>query len=205
MKKNTLILALIALTALALGSCGHRNDYTPKPNAYIRFDLPDKAYSLYDTTALPFLFERADEADIVWQKDARGEKWIDVIYPSYRGVMFITYKPLHSEKDLPAQIDTSYELLKQHFNFSSGVDEEQFYNPSRHVFATTYQLKGGDVASTYQFWATDSTRHFLRGSLYLDCTPNNDSLAPIIDYLQQDIVHLLETLQWRDRANTAKQ
>ena len=64
--------------------------------------------------------------------------------------------------------------------------------------STTYHLKGQNVASTYQFWATDSTRHFLRGSLYIDCTPNNDSLAPVLTYIQEDINHLIESIRWRN-------
>ena len=83
--------------------------------------------------------------------------------------------------------------------FSSGVDERQFVNVDEHVYATTYRISGQNVASTFQFWATDSVSNFLRGSLYIDCVPNNDSLAPVLEYLQQDVVHLIETLKWRKR------
>ena len=64
--------------------------------------------------------------------------------------------------------------------------------------ATTYQLKGSKVASTYQFWVSDTTSHFLRGALFLDRTPNNDSLAPVLDYLQHDLRHLVESIRWRE-------
>jgi gliding motility-associated lipoprotein GldD len=56
----------------------------------------------------------------------------------------------------------------------------------------------GDAASPLQFLATDSARHFLRGSLYFYARPNRDSLAPVIDYIKTDVVHLIETLEWRD-------
>ncbi|MCQ2300548.1 MAG: hypothetical protein MJZ81_10545 [Bacteroidales bacterium] len=193
MKRLTLIVA----TLLLLCSACHRNDYMPKPSTYLRFDFPAKAYQTYDTAALPFTFEGAKEANITVKKNTPTDKWVDILYPNYRGVVFLSYKTLRGPEDLRGQIDTSYELLKMHFDHSSGVDERQFVNPQKKVYASTYLLKGSNVASTYQFWVTDSTHHFLRGSLFLDCTPNNDSLAPVLDYLQQDLKHLLETLTWR--------
>ena len=83
-------------------------------------------------------------------------------------------------------------------SFSSGIDENRFVDRPHRVSGTTYHLKGQNVASTYQFWATDSNRHFVRGALYIDCTPNNDSLAPVLEYIQEDINHLIETIRWRD-------
>lgn len=197
MKRFPLFLTF-ALVALLSTACHHQVDYTPKPAAYLRFDFPKKHYQSYDTVALPFSFERASEANITLKKNTPNEKWVDILYPNYRGVVFLSYKSMRGPQDLQGQIDTSYELLKMHFDYSSGVDEEKFVDPAHHIYATTYQLKGTNVASSYQFWATDSNSHFLRGSLYLDCTPNNDSLAPVLDYLQKDLNHLLETLRWRD-------
>lgn len=193
--KQILTLSVV-LVALLLGGCGGK-DYTPKPTAYLRIDLPDKQYTLYDTTALPFRFERADDCQVVWKQAKRGETWVDLYYPSLRGVVYLSYKPIRNVHDMRAQIDTSYKFLSMHYDHSSGIDERQYVDAENRVYATTSHLRGTHVASTYQFWATDSNRHFLRGSLYLDYTPNNDSLAPVIEYLQADIDHLVETLRWR--------
>jgi hypothetical protein len=54
----------------------------------------------------------------------------------------------------------------------------------------------GPVASPLQFFATDSTNHFLRGSLYFDHSPNPDSLKPSLAHVEQDIIHLIESLAW---------
>ncbi|MCF0211874.1 MAG: gliding motility lipoprotein GldD [Bacteroidales bacterium] len=193
MKRTLALLSL--LLVLTCAAC-HR-DYTPKPVAYLRFDFPDHQYARCDTAPLPFTFERATLANVTLKRNTPREIYLDLGYPQYKGYVFLTYKPLHGPEDLRAQVDTSYELMKQHFDYSTGVDEHRFVNPAGHVYATTYRLKGSSVASTYQFWATDSTRHFLRGALFLDCVPNNDSLAPLLDYLQADMDHLLESLEWR--------
>ena len=193
MRKIYILLA----TTLLLAACGDLTPSVPKPTAYMRFDFPESEYAVYDTAALPFTFEKATAAQVSMKKDRPGNKWVDITYPAYNGVIFLTYKSMHNASELAAQVDTAYEMLTKHFDFSSGIDEKRYTDTSNHVIATTYWLKGRNTASTYQFWATDSSRHFLRGSLYLDCTPNNDSLAPVLDYLQKDIRHMVETLRWR--------
>jgi len=57
---------------------------------------------------------------------------------------------------------------------------------------------GGDVATSYQFYLTDSTKNFLRGALYFDATPNADSLGIVNDFLLQDMKHLINTFKWRN-------
>ena len=190
-------LCLYCLLAVGLLSGCHRNDYSPKPTAYLRIDLPEKEYTCYDTATLPFTFERGNDCTVVWKRNHKGEKWIDLYYPTLRGVVFLSYKPIHGLRELNAQIDTAHQFLAMHFDHSSGIDEKQYIDADNHIYATTSRLGGTRVASTYQFWATDSNHHFLRGSLYLDYTPNNDSLAPLIDYIRDDVDHLIETLRWR--------
>ena len=213
------ILSCFALAALLFAACGG-GDYTPKPQAYLRIDMPEHSYWLVDSLCthpgdtlifgtdtmiaitgscktFPFTFE-ANECIELKEKDApKGEQWIDLVYPQWQGVVFLTYKRLNGPDDLRGQTDTSSRLLEKHYKLSSGVEEQGYEDPDNRVFGTVYYLKGSRVASTCQFWLTDSSRHFLRGALYLDRTPNNDSLAPVLRYMQEDIEHLVETLRWR--------
>lgn len=193
---RTLLPSLLA-AVMFMAACGGGNE-TPKPQAYLRIDLPPHTYIGCDTAALPFTFEYSDQSNIVWKKDLRSEKWLDLTYPQHKGYVFLTYKSLRGPQELRGQVDTSYKFLETHFNYSSGIDEQKFVDPVHHIYGTTYRLKGQNVASTYQFWVTDSTHHFLRGSLYIDCTPNNDSLAPVLTYIQEDMNHLIESIRWRN-------
>jgi gliding motility-associated lipoprotein GldD len=182
---------------LTEAACSRGGNETPKPQAYLRIDMPEPAYTLCDTAVLPFTFERSNLSQLEWKKVTPREKWFTLVYPKYKGYVFLTYKAIKGEKDLREQIDTSYHIIESHFSFSSGVDENRFVDRPHRLSGTTYHLKGQNVASTYQFWVTDSVSHFLRGALYIDCTPNNDSLAPVLDYLQADIDHLIESVRWR--------
>ena len=217
--KNILTL-LLGATMLAGCSSGESQRPQPKPKAYLRIELPKHEYFLLDTlrihggdTAIydgdtmvftsdyvktfPFSFEA--NRCIEWtEKDApKGTRWIDLKYPQWDGVIVLTYNHLRSPSDLRGQTDTSLHLLEQHYQFSSGIDERAFEDRDRRVFATVWHIKGRNVASTYQFYATDSLHHFLRGALFINRPPNNDSLAPVLEYMQRDIDHLIETLCWR--------
>ena len=56
----------------------------------------------------------------------------------------------------------------------------------------------GEVPSQFQFFSTDSVHHFIRGALYFNTATKNDSLAPSIEFVKMDIIHMLNTLEWRD-------
>lgn len=182
---------------MLFAGCGG-GDYTPLPQAYLRIDLPQTVYNVADTHPLPLIFEKNAVAQLTVKESTPREVWVDLEYPQWDGVVFLSYKRLDSPADLRGQTDTSLRLLEGHYQFSSGVEERAYSDPDNHVYGTVYHLHGSKVASTYQFWVTDSTRHFLRGAFYLNRTPNNDSLAPVIDYVQADIDHLVETIRWRN-------
>jgi gliding motility-associated lipoprotein GldD len=57
---------------------------------------------------------------------------------------------------------------------------------------------GGNAATANQFFVSDTVRHFLRGALYFDATPNEDSLGIVNKFLQQDMKHLINTLEWKN-------
>ncbi len=194
MKIKNILLATIAF--LALAGCGG-GDYSPKPKAYLRIDLPERAYILCDTQPLPFTFECSKAAQISIKKRELRDVWVDIAYPQWNGVAFLTYKQLAGKEDLRGQTDTSSRLLEKHYQFASGIDERGYEDAEHKVYGTVWHLRGSKVASTYQFFATDSARHFLRGALYINSVPNNDSLAPVLEYMQRDIDHLVETLRWR--------
>ena len=195
MKIKILAISLIAL--LVYAACDNGQTYAPKPTTYYRITLPDKSYQTYDTTALGITFEYPTTSTVVMKKDIPSVKWIDILYPEYNGVIFLSYKKLKTPASLAMEVDTAYQLLKLHFQKSSGVEEQSYNNPEEKVFANTWRLKGQQVASTFQFWATDSVKNFVRGAVYINSTPNYDSLEPVINYIQDDARHILETLKWK--------
>ncbi len=194
-----------AALSLLLAACGG-NDFSPKPPAYLRIDMPGHSYARVaeapaeedsTLTALPFSFEIGNAATAVLKKNTRHEVWVDLRYPKWNGVVFLSYKRIHGKDELRGQLDTSSRYLEPQYRFASGIDERAYEDPEHKVYGTVWHIKGNKVASTYQFLCTDSTNHFLRGALFIDSPANNDSLAPVLQYLQADVDHFVETLRWK--------
>lgn len=193
---NTYLLFLLALPlTIFLVGCGR--DYLPKPKGYNRIILPEHAYqSLADT--FPFIFEYSDHAKVLPDSSWIAERyWIDLFYPKMGASIALSYKPVKQNEDTLKQLlATAYRLTSKHKIKAYAIDEYFFETDHGHV-AVLANLSG-EVPSQYQFFSTDSSSHFLRGALYFNTATKNDSLAPVIDYIREDIMHLLNTLEWND-------
>jgi gliding motility-associated lipoprotein GldD len=191
----TLFSILFALS-IGLFSCNN-DDYTPKPRGYFRIALPAKQYRLMDSI-YPYTFEIPVYARI--SQDALAIKetnWINVDFPQFRGRMHLSYKEISSREMLQQYSEDARTLALKHIPKASSIEQNALANPQSHVYGLVYNIKGVGAASPYQFIATDSTRHFLRGALYFDAIPNSDSLMPVIEFIKKDIEHMIQTLKWK--------
>ena len=179
---------------LSMTAC--TRDYLPKPLGYNRLELPDPSYqSLPDS--LPYTFEYSRHAQLLPDTTGFREKyWIEIYYPQLKADVHVTYKKInHSEQLLKEFMSDAYTLTAKHQIKASAIDEVITKTPSGKT-AVIAELEG-EVPSQFQFTVTDSTRHFLRGALYFNTHVANDSLAPAIDYMKKDIMHMINTLEWR--------
>ena len=188
----------IASVLLALILSGCERSFLPKPIGYNRLILPDASYqSLPDT--LPFSFEYSKNAKLLRDTSRISERyWIEIYYPTLKSNIHITYKRInHNQKLLKEYLDDAYTLTAKHQIKASAIDEVITKTPSGKV-AVIAELEG-EVPSQFQFTMTDSSTNFLRGALYFDTKVQNDSLAPAIEYMKKDIMHLINTLNWNSR------
>lgn len=193
LKPNSIMKGMAGVLLLLLISSCDRS-YTPKPTGYLRVDYPEKAYRLYSDQPF-YQFEIPEYATVeVDTLAGMKEGWINLSFPTLNGKIHLSYKAVG--EDLNAFITDSRELVYKHTVKAQGITESPFVHREQKRFGMVYDLKG-DVASALQFFVTDSTDHFLRGSLYFNCRPNRDSLNPVIDFLREDIIHLIETTQWK--------
>ena len=72
---------------------------------------------------------------------------------------------------------------------------------SRSAALEVYDI-AGNTASSMQFYVTDSTHHFLRGSLYFNVAPNIDSMKIVVDFLKTDVLHMIQTFKWKNAQTT---
>lgn len=193
MRKEIYILLLS--TSYLFFSCSQ--DYIPKPKGYNRIDLPPHEYVLMNEKH-PFIFEHSKHAQLLKDSSAIAEPhWMDIWYPEFKSNIQITYKSFNNQNNkFDELVVDAHKLASKHQVKAYSIEEGVIKTPQGYT-ATLFELSG-EVPSQFQFYVTDSTKHFLRGALYFRTSTRNDSLAPVIEYMKEDIMHLLKTLKWND-------
>lgn len=171
-------------------------DYQPKPKGYNRLVLPKAEYqSLPDT--LPYQFEYSKSAKLLKDTSWISERhWVEIYYPELKANIHITYKQLRGkEAVLKELLNDAYNLTSKQQIKANAIDELITKTPSGKT-AVIAEI-GGEVPSQFQFTMTDSSKNFLRGALYFNTRVQNDSLAPAIEFMKKETLHLINTLQWK--------
>ncbi|MFW5754337.1 MAG: gliding motility lipoprotein GldD [Marinilabiliaceae bacterium] len=190
---NYPILKFLPFILLFAYACSNSNP--PKPRGYFRITFPEKEYSQIDTT-LPYQFERPEYARLKPDKEAEGQPyWGNLVFPRFEAKIHLSYKEI--EDNLYQLYEDNRELAFKHTVKADAIKERMFESQENNVYGILYEIQG-NTASPVQFYVTDSTKHFLRGSLYFNTVPNKDSIAPVLDFIREDIVHMMETLKWKD-------
>lgn len=178
---------ILLLVFLALLGC---DDTTlPKPKAQLRLDYPSGETLMYE--AENFRFHYNSQAR-VRQENASAYQ---LEYPMMKSTLFMNYKPVSG--NLEVLLSDAQKFAYEHVVKADAILEQPYINPDERVYGMFYEVKG-DAASQAQFYVTDSTKHFITGSLYFYSKPNYDSIYPAAIYLQEDIRKLIESLQWKD-------
>jgi len=186
------ILVFVMIIA-GITSCD--GDYYPKPRGHFRIDLPAKEYIRFDTT-FPYAFDYPVYSKIASEPVSGTENyWINIEFPQFRGKIHISYKTI--DNNLNKYIEDTRTMAIKHIPKASGIKTKNYLNAGKKVYGLTYSIDGVEAASPFQFYLTDSTHHFVRGALYFSVVPNNDSLAPVIDFLKADIRYMIESFEWK--------
>lgn len=189
MNSYKIIILLITLTFI---SCN--DSYIPKPYGFFRVDLPQHQYRMIDTLNLPYQFELSHIAKIVTYADAKNENWIDIQYPYLNASIYCSYKQINN--NIFELSEDARKFVYKHSIKADGIGEKTFENPQKNVYGLLYDING-NTASSIQFVLTDSTKHFFRAVLYFNNVPNKDSIAPMNNFIREDILRIMESFEWK--------
>lgn len=211
--------AKIVFACLLFAVVACNSTYTPKPRGYYKIQLPAHAYKTFDSAGFPYTFEYPVYAKITqdstyFEQQPENPFWINIDIPDYGGRIYISYnriggKARYKVKNAKGEyvdsigvnqfdklLNGSYTLSFKHSYKASSI-EDSVFKTSNGVDGIFFRI-GGNTATANQFLVSDSVKHFLRGALYFDATPNEDSLRPVNAFLKEDLRHLVNTLKWRD-------
>lgn len=196
-RNNSSFILLLTITGILLIACN--SPYTVKPRGYFRIDFPEHKYQVFNQPGYPYTFEYPVYARIERDSSFFGEApenpyWINISFPAFNGKIYISYKDI-GKNSFDKLVNDAFEMTYKHSSKAAGIEDSVMHTP-KGVSGVFFKVSG-NAATAKQFFVTDSVKHFMRGALYFDTTPNEDSLRIVNDFLQQDMKHLINSLQWK--------
>jgi gliding motility-associated lipoprotein GldD len=187
MSKKTIAASILFTILSSVFSC--KDDVLPKPSSHLRLDYPVANYVNFENEC-PFTFEINSEAIIKGEKECG----FAISYPKMKATIYLTYKPVHN--NINSLLRDAQKLTYEHVIKADDILEQPYLNPEKKAYGMFYQVDG-NAATNSQFYVTDSTKHFVIGSVYFYAKPNFDSIMPAASYIKNDMQRLMETLKWK--------
>ena len=213
--RKLIVALLIPILAISVMSCKPKALPEPKPMGYFRIDLPEHRYCSVDTTELqlnyvgdnvfaasyesllPFTYEQSVYANTTIEPQKDHSLWMNITYPDLGASFRFTCFEVKNADSLRKLMISEDKMVKFHYQKADDVQYSVINDPEARLWGQTYEIFGKEVATPFQFWLTDSAHRFVRATLYFDGAPNNDSLQPVIQYLKEDAMHLINTFAWK--------
>lgn len=198
LKRIALSFCHIIILSFLFSSCN--TEYTAKPKAYPRVEYPERKYEMYDPATCPYKFEIPTYAKVNIDSSFFGDRtipacWVNIDFPTFNGTINLTYKDVNANQSIEKLVDDAHKMSYKHTKKADYINEVGIAN-AHGVSGILYDV-GGDAASNIQFFLTDTNKHFIRGALYFNNTPNADSMAPVINFVKEDLKHMLQTFEWK--------
>ena len=182
-----IISIIIILVMFTFISC--KDEVLPKPAGFLRLDYPEAKYLNFENNC-PFSFQMNETAIIKGEKECG----FAITYPKMKATIYLTYKPVNN--NIEKVLKDAQKLTYEHVIKADDIMEQPYLNPQKKVYGMFYQVNG-NAATNSQFYVTDSTKHFITGSVYFYAKPNFDSIMPAASYIKNDMQRLMETLKWK--------
>lgn len=187
-----LIAALLTgLASIFAASCSGSGDIAvPRPTGNPRIEAPDTIYR--DVAGLPVRWlvnEVASDSVTAHRED--GSVWLNVTYPGGAATMFCTFTPV-----TPATCAGVIENRSERMALNAGSNESEIMSfISEGRFAVKLMKTPHGTVTPLQFLAT-SPGIVATGAVYLPqlTAATADSLAPVVEYLNRDLMRALTRL-----------
>jgi len=189
MKKLLLHITIISFVCFTTFSC-FKEEVLPKPKAQLRLEYPSPVYEMINSDC-PYTFEKSSSSNV----KLNSKCWVNIDYPQLKASINMTYRPV--EENLKELLIEAEKLTFNHTIKADGISSAPYINEQKNVYGSIFEVTG-NAASPIQFHVTDSSNHFITGAVYFNVQPNYDSIKPAINYLQQDIIRMIESLEWKD-------
>ncbi|MEZ4800007.1 MAG: hypothetical protein R2809_09595 [Flavobacteriales bacterium] len=185
-------LFFLLIISASLLSC--REDAFPKPVGYFRITLPEHNYVTFDSTcAMAMDVPSYSKVELFEGKSNEDSCWFNVYYPRFDARIYCTYLKVNGNFDI--LINDAYQFAAKHEMKASALRRTMISHPEKNVEGLLYDIEG-ETASQVQFFVTDSTKNFLRGSLYFNNKNRISIQYSVIEFVREDILHMVNSVEW---------
>ncbi len=190
----------IVLLCIGLTACGPDIVPIPKPRAFPRVHYPVKNYQSFNENYCGFTFQypayaRVEQDTLFFNEKPAHSCWFDIFISEFDARVHCSYYPISGNENFENLREDAFKMVQKHNIKASYIDEFRIQKPNS-VQGFVFNIEG-PAASPFQFYLTDSTNHFLRGALYFNTQARPDSLAPIFNFVKEDIMHMINTFEWQ--------
>jgi gliding motility-associated lipoprotein GldD len=188
--------AFLGFICLLFTACGGNPDYSPKPRGYFRIVFPKKEYQTYNA-GCPFTFDYPKYAVVVPDSDKDAKPcWLNVRFPQFNGTLHLSYEHINSKEEFNKLIEEAHKFAFKHTVKATSIDEGNIAFPEKKLYGIYYTIDG-NAASSAQFYLTDSTKNYLRCSLYFYNEPRLDSIQPVLTFIKKDMDVMIRSFKWK--------
>lgn len=192
---------ILFLLAVLIQAC-EESVMVPKPRAYPKVVYPERGYQPFTEDYCDFYFEYPVYGIIQQDTAFFDEKpshpcWFNVYIPNFECRIHCSYVPI-AGVSIDKLKNDAFKMTDWHNKKATYIDEKPFKNHNG-VKGMLFEVEG-PVASQMQFYMTDSLeqKHFMRGALYFYAKAQPDSLAPVYNFVKEDVLHMIETFRWKN-------
>lgn len=188
-------LAFIFCVVSFFSAC-QSEDYVPKPRGYHRIDFPSRAYQT-TRTGCPYNFEMPIYTNLVNDQSREASPcWKNLEFQQFNAKVHLSYFEISPNATYEQLTEDARTFVFKHTTKATAIEQIPIQVDSLGIYGLEYKIQG-NTASNYQFYISDKNKHYLRGALYFNEKPNLDSIQPVLEFIKEDISHLIHTIRWK--------
>jgi len=172
------------------------SNYTPKPKAYPKINYPESGIISTETDC-PFSIQIPRYSELVPYHAEDKNCWYNINFNHFDATLHLSYIPIKGQNDLDSLTEDAYKLVfKPHLQRAEEIIEREISDTIRGLSGMIYDLQG-KTATPFNFFVSDGQNHFLRGSFYFNSKTKRDSVLPIYNFINKDILKTIKSIQFK--------
>ncbi|MCO5253154.1 MAG: gliding motility lipoprotein GldD [Bacteroidia bacterium] len=190
-------IALFVLSGMFfLTSC--ETALSPRPKGYPRIYFPEKVYDVFDSAQCGYTFSKPVYAKM--QTDPAYTEnqpcWYNLNFIPFDATLHISYHEYQTPEEYDSLYEDTHKLVYKHIIRADDIEEIEIGSKSDSLSGLIFQLRG-NTATNLNFFLTDNSHRYFRGALYFNSKTEPDSIAPVYQFIQDDIYHIITTFKWK--------